>query len=156
MSIHVRDATPDDAPLLARLRSAWDLDRHGRPADTDFAARLADWMRTHPGHRAALALDTSVEPAEPVGMAWLAIAERVPRVDAFDRAAGDIQSVFVAPEHRGRGVGSALIAHLTAIAEQLGLAFVGVHSSTEGIPLYRSAGFASSPKMMRRPAEAAR
>lgn len=153
MTVHVRDATPDDAGSLARLRGAWDRERRAALPDdaATFADRLATWMREHPAHRAAIALDDD----EPVGMAWLVISDRAPRIDAFERTSGELQSVYVDPTRRGERIGSALIAHLMAIAEREGLGHVGVHSSTEGLPLYRAAGFASSEKMMRWPAETA-
>ena len=44
-----------------------------------------------------------------VGMAWLAFAPRVPSPRALDRRNGDVQSVYVWPDARGRGVGGRLV-----------------------------------------------
>jgi GNAT superfamily N-acetyltransferase len=59
-----------------------------------------------------------------------------------------VQSVYVAPAERGRGLGSRLVAAVLARAAQLRLERVTVHSSEEGVRTYRGAGFAPSPLLL--------
>ena len=138
----VRLATSADAVGLANLPGQWDSE-FARP---EFAPDLAEWMDAHPFHHCVVAiLDGSV-----VGMAWLAIVERVPRPGRLDRRSGDIQSVFVHPDARGLGVGKSMMSALDELASSLGLILQTVNSSTMGIALYESAGFASTPQLLRK------
>lgn len=82
-------------------------------------------------------------------MAWLATTPRVPTPVALRRATGDVQSVFVVPEHRNSGVGSRLIEAVLALARELGLERVTVHSRIRAVAVYERAGFAVSPRLLR-------
>ncbi|RNM14334.1 GNAT family N-acetyltransferase [Nocardioides pocheonensis] len=116
-----------------------------------FAVDLAAWWSEHgDSHHAFVAVDGG---SEVVGMAWLALLPRVPRPGAPDRRFGDVQSVFVVPEHRGRGLGSTLVETAAEHAVRLGAARVTVHSSRQAVPLYERLGFASSQRLLQRPAE---
>ncbi len=86
-------------------------------------------------------------------MAWLALVPRVPRPGTVTRYSGDVQSVFVVPRERGKGVGGALIAAATRHALELGAGRVTVHSGRKAVPLYERLGFASSPQLLQTPAE---
>ncbi len=55
------------------------------------------------------------------------------------------------PEHRGRGVGSALIRAATEHAVRLDSIRVTVHSGVTATPLYERLGFASSPQLLQTP-----
>lgn len=87
---------------------------------------------------------------EIVGVAWVALVPRVPRPGATERMSGDIQSVYVLPEHRGRGIGSALVDAAARHAEQLGALRVTVHSGRRAVPVYERLGFASSHQLLQR------
>ena len=104
--MRIGQASVEDIAGLARL--LW-LDTRGEepePRSVDaFAADLAEWWTDRYGSH--LAFVARVGRAEIVGMAWVALVPRVPRPGATSRLSADIQSVFVMPEHRGRGVGSA-------------------------------------------------
>ena len=52
-----------------------------------------------------------------------------------------MQSVYVAPERRGGGVGVALMRAVLDEARALELEHVTVHSSSRALSLYRGAGF---------------
>ncbi len=81
-------------------------------------------------------------------MAWLALAARVPRPGRTGRLCGDVQSVYVVPEHRSAGVGVALVRALLQHAEALGLEHVTVHSSKRAVPVYERAGFAATRELL--------
>jgi GNAT superfamily N-acetyltransferase len=74
-------------------------------------------------------------------MAWLMHADRVPGVTNPDRRMGDVQSVYVVPELRNRGVGAQLMSAVWAEARNRELEFVTVHSSERAVPMYERAGF---------------
>jgi GNAT superfamily N-acetyltransferase len=133
----VRRATARDVAALAELR---ELD----PADLGF---FTAWVEAHGGtHRPFLAED---EAGVALGAAWLLVAERVPGRSAT-RQFGDIQSVYVRPTHRNRGVGAALIAAIFAEADALGLEHLTVHSRERAVPFYVRAGFRHDGRLLYR------
>ena len=81
-------------------------------------------------------------------MAWLALVHRVPGPERFERLAGNLQSVYVAPASRGQGVGGALVDAVVAHARAAGLGYLVVHPSERSYPLYRRAGFVDTPKVL--------
>jgi GNAT superfamily N-acetyltransferase len=83
-----------------------------------------------------------------IGMAWLAVVQRVPSPRALRRASGDLQCVYVIPGERDGGVGGRLVEAVLARAQDLGLERVTVHSSPRAIPAYARRGFASSPRLL--------
>ena len=108
MTVKVRKATAADATALAGLRWRWPVEERGY-AGTDratflevFSAWLVEHLATHLPFMAEVDDQT-------VGMAWLMLADRVPDLTRWSRRTGDVQSVYVVPELRNRGVGAQLV-----------------------------------------------
>lgn len=89
-----------------------------------------------------------VRDAVVIGMAWLAITQRVPHPRAFERMSGDVQCTYVVPEERDRGLGGELIEAVLAWARDLGLERVTVHSSDRAVSAYSRQGFGVSPRLL--------
>jgi GNAT superfamily N-acetyltransferase len=147
--VKISQASAEDIAGLARL--LW-LDTRGeepqqRSVDA-FAADLAEWWTDRYGSH--LAFVARMDEPEIVGMAWVALVPRVPRPGATSRLSADIQSVFVRPEHRGRGIGSALVEAASVRAAELGSSHVTVHSGRRAVPVYERLGFASSRQLLQR------
>jgi GNAT superfamily N-acetyltransferase len=141
--MEIRLAVPEDVAHLAGL-----LARFAERDESEgaaFAPDLLRWWEDHDSHVAYLALLPS---GDAVGMAWLALAARVPRPGRGPRLCGDVQSVFVVPEHRSTGVGSALLRAVVEHAETLGLEHVTVHANQRAVAFYEHAGFTSSPELL--------
>lgn len=83
-----------------------------------------------------------------IGMAWLAVTQRVPHPRAFERMSGDVQCMYVVPEERDRGLGGELIEAVLAWATDLGLERVTVHSSGRAVSAYSRHGFEVSPRLL--------
>lgn len=144
-------AGPGDVGDLARL-----LWLHAAPDEQaiqtvdSFAVDLGQWLSGQGrSHHAFVARSAEFGA---VGMAWLALVPRVPRPGSTTRYSGDIQSVFVVPSERGRGIGAALITAATRHALTLGAGRVTVQSGRTAVPLYERLGFASSPQLLQAPA----
>jgi GNAT superfamily N-acetyltransferase len=137
----VRRAGPGDVLELAALRWEWRVDEGGeRGLDRpEFEGQFAEWVEGHrDSHLAWLAVDDA---GDAVGMAWLAIVDRVPGPGVGLRRAGIVQSVFVRQLRRDHGVGGLLLDHVIACAREMHLDYLTVHPSERSFPLYRRAGF---------------
>lgn len=144
----MRSASIDDALQLAELKAAW-ADATAQTSLDDltvFARDLATWMEC----RESVVVRVAEQDQRLVGMAWLVIFERVPNIDARVRQTGDIQSVFVLPEYRRRGVGHALVESLLAVADERGIARVMVSANAQAAGLYRSLGFQQERLLLQR------
>jgi len=124
----VRVATPEDARGLAALRWTWRVDEHGEHGLTEgeFSASFADWFRSHRDSHVAFIAEAG---DSQVGMAWLALIDRVPGPGVWLRLAGHLQSVYVLPARRAEGIGSALVTAVLKEASDRGLDYVWVHPS---------------------------
>jgi GNAT superfamily N-acetyltransferase len=111
----------------------------------DFLLAFGRWMTDHGDtHQAFLA---EVD-RQPVGMAWLVRVERVPGPGVWTRLAGTVQSAYVLPEHRDRGLGAALVGALLDEAAARGFDYVSVHPSQRSFPFYRRLGFRDSGRVL--------
>jgi len=136
----VRPATATDATDLARLRWEWRANE-GRALEMDaaeFQTRFAAWVVDHrDSHRPFVAtIDGRV-----AGIAWLALVDRVPGPDRWERRSAMVQAVYVTPAARGAGIGRALVGALVEAAHELGCDYLTVHPSQRSFPLYQRLGF---------------
>ena len=100
---------------------------------------MAAWMRDNAATHTAL---VAVDGDRVVGMAWLARLARLPNPGQARRDHGDLQTVYVLPEYRDRGVGSALVAAVVNEARRRGMHFLTVRSGTRSQIVYQRLGFA--------------
>jgi GNAT superfamily N-acetyltransferase len=133
--VSIRPATVDDATALARLRWEW---AGGAGDFAAFADDFRTWMRAcQRSHTAFLAERDGTA----VGMAWLAVVERVPEAGALRRRGGDLQTMYVTADLRGCGVGRRLVEAVVAAARADGLAHLQVRSGRRALGFYRCLGF---------------
>lgn len=145
-AIECRPARPHELSAVAELRWRWVQELYGPPATPldAFVPRFEAWAReAEPSHRCMVMVRDDVV----IGMAWLAVTQRVPHPLAFDRASGDVQCTYVVPEERGRGLGGALIEAILVWARDLGLERVTVHSSDRAVSAYARHGFEVSARL---------
>ncbi|HWD04430.1 MAG TPA: GNAT family N-acetyltransferase [Amycolatopsis sp.] len=145
--VEVRPARPAEYETVARLRWRWVAERDGLPDDerAAFVREFAAWTRDNVATHRCLVL---VRGGVVIGMGFLAITVRVPSPLAFSRASGDVQSVYVVPEARDRGLGGLLVDAILRLAAELGLERVTVHSSEQAVAAYERHGFALSPLLL--------
>jgi GNAT superfamily N-acetyltransferase len=144
----VRRAGPGDVAALARLRWLWRTVDRGEVglSDAEFAAALTVWWADRQeSHVAFIAEHDGVA----VGMAWLAIFDRIPQPRSVVRLAGNVQSVFVLEAHRNLGTGRALVEAAIAEARARGLGYLILHPSLRAAPLYKRIGFAETDEILR-------
>lgn len=146
--IEVRPAHDDELERVVRLRWLWTVnDRGERPAMTEaeYVSAAADWARQHAASHVAF---VAVADAEIVGMAWLALAPRVPTTRSLDRLSGDLQSCYVLPSFRNRGVGGRLVHAVLDAARERGAEHVTVHASPDSIAMYERNGFEPHARLL--------
>lgn len=147
----VRRAVPGaDTAALAALRWAWAVEKDAVPAGAgadpspEFLASFGSWIAQNArSHTGFLALAGE----RPVGMAWLAVIERVPDVLRPVRRSGFVQSVFVLPAERDAGIGALLMAALLDEARARGLDYLLVTPSPRSVPFYRREGFTGDDRL---------
>ncbi|MDG4857921.1 GNAT family N-acetyltransferase [Streptomyces sp. T-3] len=145
--VEIRPAEPQDLAAVAGLRWEWILEGQGDPGAQreTFVRHFVTWAgQNASSHRCTVLTRDGVV----IGMAWLAVVQRVPTPSAPQRASGDLQCVYVAPGERDGGLGGRLIDAVLAHAESLGLERVTVHSSPRAIPGYARRGFEPSPRLL--------
>lgn len=145
----IRVATPDDAPALAMLRWRWAVPDRSPSEDEarEFAGALRRWMEQR-GEQSVC--QVAVLEGELVGMAWLAVFERAPNPGDVVRRSGDVQSVFVLPEHQGTGIGRRLMVAVCAAADRLGVRKVTLDAREAAVPFYERLGFSTRNHLMQR------
>ncbi|MGA2836522.1 MAG: GNAT family N-acetyltransferase [Acidimicrobiales bacterium] len=145
-AVEVRIGSVEDVQALAALRYEWRVGERGeRGLDpVSFEAALSEWMRGHTDHIPFLALRGST----PIGMAWLAVVDRVPGPEQFTRRSAYVQSVYVVEHERAAGVGSKLMELVTDHARDMGLGYLAVHPSERAFSLYHRMGFEGTGRVL--------
>ncbi|MHB1906426.1 MAG: GNAT family N-acetyltransferase [Acidimicrobiales bacterium] len=137
-----------DAAVLAALRYRWRTEEAGEsgPSREAYEALMTEWMAAHAmSHVAYLARDAD---GSAIGEAWRATVERVPGVARATRFSAFVQALYVTPEHRDRGVGTALMGRLIDDARADGLDYLVVHPSRRSVAFYRRLGFADADRAL--------
>lgn len=147
--VTLRQGTPDDVASLAALRWAWIVEENETPGAVDRATFLREFVAWAEEHSATHRPFVAETEEQVVGMAWLALYPRVPSPRALTRITGDVQSVYVVPTLRGRGIGAQLISAVIDAATSLGVEIMVVHSSPGAVSAYKRAGFTSEEELRR-------
>lgn len=145
--VRVRAATPTDVSELSHLRFQWrSLEEGERGLDEPaFERALAAWMSHHGSTHLPFLAERR---GQPVGMAWLVLVDRVPGPERFVRRSAYVQSVYVIPAERGRGVGTSLVEFVLSQASGLDLDYLVVHPSDRSFSLYRRLGFRPTDRVL--------
>lgn len=140
-TFHFRTAHQAELPQLATLRWRWVQvpGDEGLVPDTSYIDEALRWYRRHEASHVPFVAVTVGGLV--VGMAWLAVTDRVPAPGRADRRSGDLQSCYVLPEFRGQGIAQAIVRMLLAHAWDMGLEHVTVHASPRSVPVYERSGF---------------
>ncbi|MDQ1111560.1 GNAT superfamily N-acetyltransferase [Microbacterium testaceum] len=139
----LRLASFSDVESLTDLRFEWDQPGMSPAEDerANFARRFARWWQEAESRSACAVAEVD---GQLIGAAWLLIHERVPNPSHFDRAAGDIQSVYVRPAYRRAGIGRGLVRVLLAEGQRRAISRFTVESNDHALRLYQEEGFVSS------------
>ncbi|EHY88995.1 GNAT family N-acetyltransferase [Saccharomonospora azurea] len=146
--VTLRLATPDDLPAVAALRWAWLHENGGQAADVaydEFVTHFVAWAKENTATHRCVVLRRG---DAVIGMAWLALVQRVPTPTSLSRRSGDVQSVYVVPSERDSGLGGRLVDAVLELGRDLGMERITVHSTFRAISAYCRHGFAASPRLL--------
>ncbi|HTW19492.1 MAG TPA: GNAT family N-acetyltransferase [Mycobacteriales bacterium] len=144
--MQVRSADVDDVPQLAALRAQW----REQESSAQFVAAYRDWFVREAAVRWWwLAVDG---PAA-IGMVNLKMFDRMPSPGRPPSRWGYLANLYVVPEHRDAGVGTALLTALVDRARAEGLVRIVLSPSEQAAPLYARFGFRPATDLMLLPLE---
>ncbi len=143
----IRRAGIADSAALAGLRWLWRTDERGERglSQSQFEAAFRRWWGSRQATHVAYIAEHR---GDAVGMAWLALFERIPQPRDLERLAGNVQSVFVLEPFRNQGFGRALVEAVIADARGRGAGYLIVHPSRRAYPLYERLGFAATDDLL--------
>lgn len=148
----VRLATEADLAAMVRLRAAWTYEYTGRePAITPDEAYVTAFRRWWAAERDRRVTWLGGADGVPVGMLNMAVFTRMPSPGRDPSRWGYVANVFVLAEHRGAGLGRALLDAAIAHAEDHGFARLVLSPSPRSVPFYQRAGFHTATSLMVRP-----
>ncbi len=148
----IRQAGADDMDLLMKWRM--EVLRHvfAVPADNDlhdlYAANLEYYKTAIPSgeHIAAFAqMENTI-----VGCGGICLYREMPSPDNPSGQCAYLMNVYTKEEHRGHGVGKAVVEWLVEQAKSRGITKIYLETSEEGRPLYESLGFTDMKDYMKR------
>jgi GNAT superfamily N-acetyltransferase len=144
--IKVREATPDDAAELVRLRGviltsvAGEEPAPGAWRETTVRT-LHSRLAEPDGSLVAFVVDSPHQPGTLAACVIGVIEDQLGSPDNPTGETGYVFSVATDPDHRRRGYSRACMQRLLAWYRWRGITKVDLRASTEGEPLYRSLGF---------------
>jgi GNAT superfamily N-acetyltransferase len=147
----LRPARPDEADAVGALTVAgYDADGHLTLADGTFDQEYADWLTDGATRARDAVLLVAVDGDTLLGtVTWCPPGSPFREVSTGDHQ-GEIRTLSVAPEARGRGVGAALVDWCIAEARRTGLTEIVLSSLPDMLTahrLYASRGFARAPEL---------
>jgi len=131
--VHIREAKKDDCPAIYKVHSSA---IHGLPRGSSGSEGVLEWLKTRKpsAYEQEMQSETFVvaeDDGEIVGWGALSIPT------------AEITNVFVDPAHHRRGIGTALLAELEAVAQASGLTAVELKATGTAIDFYLATGYRS-------------
>jgi ribosomal protein S18 acetylase RimI-like enzyme len=144
MNATIRLATVDDVPALTELRHAFTFEDPTQPFELrdDFEDAFTEVVGAGitSGRWTVWVAETE---GEIVSHVFIGLIDKIPRPIRQDRWLGYVTNVYTRPEHRGRGIGTALLEHVTSWAAEQQVELLIVWPSDESLGFYERAGFSS-------------
>ena len=134
----VRQASDVDVAALVALRRRSREEDTGPIDDPDFESRWRRWYEQQRAHRVFFIAELD---GEPIGTTNLLIYDRMPTPGQPAGQWGYLANMYVAAEHRDRGIGSQLMTALLDHARGLALDRVVLSPTQRSIPFYERGGF---------------
>ena len=144
MEVTIRPATVSDVPELAELRKAFTFEDPVQAVELrdDFEDAFTEIVGAGITGGRWMVWVAEADGAI-VSHAFVGLVDKIPRPIRQDRWLGYVTNVYTRPEHRGRGIGAALLDRVTAWAAEENVELLVVWPSEESVDFYEQAGFSS-------------
>ena len=147
--VTIRTATPQDAAMLAKLRFALRSSLHEPKEDeTAFIERCTNWMRERLSERGPWKCWIAEIEGAVVGAVWVQLIEKIPNPIAAPESYVYLTNFFVQPEHRGQGIGSALLSAVLSWSKSNNAELVLLWPTERSKSLYLRQGFVPADDFM--------
>ncbi len=149
--MQIRSASPGDAGALARLRYEFRaaLDPASESAE-GFIVRCEQWMKRRLAPGSPWRAWVAEQDGEVVGMAWAMIIDKLPNPVSEPECHGYVSSLYLRPDCRGHGGGSALLSQCIAACESQGCDAIFLWPTARSRALYQRHGFAMREDLFER------
>ncbi len=147
----IRRAAPGDAPALARMRLSFRGEVEPPSEDRDaFLSRCEQWMASRLAPGGAWRCWVAESSQGIVGTAWLQLVEKLPNPVAEPERHAYVSSLYVVPERRGSGLGTALLARCLEDCDRSDVDAVLLWPTPQSRTLYLRHGFAAGDDLLQR------
>ena len=145
----IRTATPADIAILVRHRRMmwWDMGRHDEEALAMMEAAAGEYFGTAVADGSYVGFLAEAEAGEITGGGGIVISPWPGILGQRSARRAMILNMYVEPAFRRRGIARALMRKMIAWCRENGFAYVGLHASDEGRPLYEELGFKPTSEM---------
>jgi GNAT superfamily N-acetyltransferase len=148
-NVIVRLASPADAVLLAKLRFDLRASTHElREEETAFVDRCTRWMEQRLGQDGRWRCWIAECDGTVVGSVWVQLIEKIPNPIAEPEYYVYLTNLFVQPQHRGKGIGSKLLAAAVAWSRRNHAELVLLWPTERSKSLYSRHGFVAVEDFM--------
>jgi GNAT superfamily N-acetyltransferase len=147
----IRRATAADAEPLARMRLVFRSEAGSLAGDAAaFLSRCAAWMARRLAEESSWRAWVAVEGDAIVATIWLQLIEKLPNPVGEAELHGYVSSLFVVPDSRDQGLGTALLREALADCDKHGVDAVILWPTPRSRPLYERHGFAVRDDLLER------
>ena len=147
----IRRATAADAEPLARMRLAFRSEAGSLEEDAAaFLSRCVAWMARRLAAESSWRAWVAVEGDTVVATIWLQLIEKLPNPVGEAERHGYVSSLFVVPECRDQGLGTALLREALADCDRNGVDAVVLWPTPRSRPLYERHAFAVRDDLLER------
>ncbi len=146
----IRQATPQDIPVLTRMR--WDFRTESRVLPTPHT-----WEEFQPACAAFFeramqsgrwAFFVAEQDGQILSQVCLQRIEKIPNPRSLHPEFGYVTNVYTRPQQRNTGIGAQLLAHVQAWSKEQGLEMLVLWPSQRAKPFYQRLGFDFSAEAM--------
>lgn len=128
------------------LRATWTEENAGHALDDPaYPEAFASWFASEQHQRVTW---LGLVDDQPAGMLNLLVFTRMPRPGTLVSRWGYLANFFVLAEHRGGGLGSALLEACTSYADAEDFVRIVLSPSERSVPLYARTGFRAATSLM--------
>jgi GNAT superfamily N-acetyltransferase len=151
MTQTTRPVQLDDLDLVCRHREdMFASSGHNRDMLARMTAAFREWLRPKLADGSYFGWIVEEEGAAIAGIGMMVIDWPPHPSHPEDARRGYILNVFVEPAHRRKGLAKALMERADAEARQRGLAYLILHATKQGRPLYEQLGWSGTNEMAAR------